>query len=141
MDRYVQRAEAQREYSFPVLFPEVGQRDVVAVEERSSEIIISDIQAPPTAVRHLIDKAEDALISALPDGERFKPNSQRIIGVFFDANGAGGPVPTEDLDRQTFIGNEELIVDAIADHASVDRNEPVSRLQATPGSSAFRQDF
>jgi hypothetical protein len=46
---------------------EVGQRDVVAVQEREPEVVVLDVQAASQALGQLMDEAEHALVGAGSD--------------------------------------------------------------------------
>ena len=64
VDGHVERREALLFDSPELSVVEVGQGDVVAVEEREPEVVVLDIEAPAHPAGQLVDEAEYALVAA-----------------------------------------------------------------------------
>ncbi len=77
----VQRTETLSEYPLPVRFGECAESYKVAVQKGSAEIIILDVQRVAAAGGHLIDKAEDALITTALDRKGAEFEAESIVGI------------------------------------------------------------
>ncbi|PYM06608.1 MAG: hypothetical protein DMD82_08270, partial [Candidatus Rokuibacteriota bacterium] len=107
---------------------QIGQRDVVAVEEREPVVIVLHVEAPPHTSRKLVDEAEHTLVRA--GGDLARPWRLEL-----EAEVAPAPsrepqhrpgAPALDLDVQLLLARGELEVDDVAKRLAVDRKQPVS---------------
>ena len=86
MDRNVYRRHTHFYYAVDILIREVCHRDIVALQKRKTAVIILEIERVSHSFRKLVDKAENAFVSArvLAIHEKclkFQPDI--IVFVFF----------------------------------------------------------
>ena len=74
--RDVERREALGLDSCQLRLVEIGQRDVVAVQERQPEVVVLHVEALAHALRELVDEAEDALVGA--GGDLGRPRRREL---------------------------------------------------------------
>ena len=109
-----------------VLF-EVGQRDVVAVEERQAKVVVLDVEALPHAARQLMDEAEDALVAAGVDLARARRlELEAEIGPRATQDRVAFRPATLEREAQPLEAGVEVEVDDVAEGLSVDGHDPVA---------------
>ena len=70
-----------------VVLGHVGQGDVIALQERKPGVVVLKVQIFPHALRHLIDKAENAFVvtvTVFAHQTVFKFDAQILIKILFD---------------------------------------------------------
>ena len=132
--RDVERREALGLDARELRFLEIGEGDVVAVQEREPEVVVLDVQALAHALRELVDEAEDALVGAGRDlgrarGLELEPELRAAAA---EPRGARPPVAL-DREAQVLLARVEVEVDHVAQGRAVDREDAVPGTQARPG--------
>src|SRR5690606_25604526 len=84
VDADVQGRQSLVDQSLEPARSEVRERDVVAVREGETEIVIAEVERSPHAVRIAIDEAEYALVGTLPDGIRMRDDAERLSRILLD---------------------------------------------------------
>ncbi len=116
-----------------VVLLEVGEGNVIAVEEGEPEIVVLDVEAPPHPPWQLVDEAEDALIGAGRDlrGPGRLELEAEPGGAALEHEAALPPVS---LDRETeaLLSAVELEVDAVTQRMAVDGQDSVAGAQLAP---------
>src|SRR5262249_50136108 len=106
---------------------EIAQRDVVAVQERQPEVVILHVEAPPHALRELVDEAEHALVRARRDVARARRRQlePEARSAPLEAPGRRGAAA---LDRQgqSLVAGVELEIDRVAKRVTVDGDDAVA---------------
>ncbi len=134
MYRDVERRQPLRLDALEGRLVQVGQRDVVAVQERQPEVVVLDVEALAQAARILMDEAEDALVGARRDVARPRRNElEAEVTPLAGHLNAAGVVVALDGQPQPIVGRVELEVDGIAERRAVDGDDPVTRVEPGHG--------
>ena len=112
---------------------EVAERDVVAVQERESEVVVLHVEALAHALRELVNEAEHALVRARRDVARARRRQLEP---------EPRPAATQPLRRgdavaldgqlEPLVAGVKLEVDRVAQRVAVDRDDPVAARQTRP---------
>ena len=108
---------------------QVRQRDVVAEQKRKPLVVVLEIQRLAQALRHLVDKAEHALVAArvlFVDEIAFKIAAQRLVLALFHALVAQ-PARAHQRQLELRAGGVELIVQHVVDLVPVDGQQRAPR--------------
>src|SRR5581483_7038068 len=127
VDRDVERREPELQDALDLALREVGQRDVVAVQEGEAVVVVLDVEALAEPSRQLVDEAEHALVGAGRDlGRRgrlaLEPEPLAPLPPQHDRARLARPVG---LDRQRLLARLDVEVDQVSEVAAVDAQEPV----------------
>jgi len=127
MHRDVERAQTLSEDAVELPRAEVGQGDVVAVQEGEPVVLVAHVQTAPVPLGHLIDEAEDALVAADPRLHLFGLEAEGLPGSALDANlfraiAAG----TLDDEGELFLRPLEAQVDDVAERNPVQGDDAIA---------------
>src|SRR5262245_54510263 len=120
---------------------EVGQRDVVAVQEGKPEVVVLDVQALAHAARQLMDEAEYALVGAGRDfrwPRRFELESHSRPAAQ-QHRVTRSSVPLHDQ-LEPLVARMEMEVDRVAKPGPVDTEDTVPRPEPRAGRRALAAD-
>ena len=128
VDGDVERGEPLRLDALQLLLVEVGQRDVVAVQERQAEVVVLHVEALAHAARQLVDEAEDALVRAGRDLRRLR-RLERQSPVGAPALEHRAPLATlaDEPQANPRLPALEVKVDGVPERPAVDGHEVVAR--------------
>ena len=110
---------------------EVGQRDVVPVQERQAEVVVLDVEALAHAARQLMDEAEHALVGA--GGDLAGPRRLELDAEVGSAAVEGGlerAAGALDGEAQARLAPVKVEVDHISEWGAVDGQDAVARAEA-----------
>ena len=139
VDGHVDGGDAQVDDALHLPLGEVGQGQVVAHQKGQPGVVILEIEALPHPRRHLVHKAEDAVVGtgAGPVHEiGLELQSQVLPLLLADPQGAAGSIRGLEGKRQTGVIGIELVVQHIQDLLPVDLRQGLSRLDAGFGRRA-----
>ena len=141
VDGHVERRQALLDDARQVRLVEIGQRDVVAVEEREPEVVVLHVEASPHSLRQLVDEAEHALVGARRDlgGPGRHELEAELRAAPPEGEGQRAAV-AQDLEDQTLVARVELEVDRVAERVAVDREDVVARHEPRRGGGRARAD-
>ena len=83
MDGDVKGACAERDDSLPVFGQEIGEGDVIALEEGQAPVIVTQVEGWTQARRHLPDKAKGAIVLAHPDSAHSALKGSALSFILF----------------------------------------------------------
>ena len=129
--RDIEGREAEVDDALDLAVREVGQRDVVAVEERQPVVVVLDVEALAEALRQLVDEAEHALVGACRDLRRLRRLALETevpapLPLEHDRARASRPV---DVDRELLLPGLDVEVDQVPETLPVHPQEPIARLE------------
>ena len=128
VDAHVERAEPLGDDPFEVGLGEAGERREVPVEERQPVVVVLQVQAPPHALRQLVDEAERAVVVAgahpVEDRARELEAERRAVGLVDHDQPLEAAAP--DLELDTRPVGLELVRDDVAEILAVDRDDLVA---------------
>ena len=127
----IDRRQLKPDNPLNILILHIRQRDIVALQERKSGIIVLKIQCLTHARRHLVDETEDALIPAgtiIAHQTIFKGNPQILI-LIYDIQFPLLAVLLADQQRNLLTVYLIFIIKNILYLISIDRQKDVPRLQ------------
>jgi len=131
LDGNIDRSQFKADDPLDIFFLQIRKGHIISLEKGQSGIIILKIQCFPHSRRHLVNKAENALVAAgsvLAHKSVFKRKSQILIIVF----NVKLPLFSVSLSHRHKHGRTVYIVfiiEYILYGISVDRKDTVSRLQ------------
>ncbi len=131
MDRYIHRSHPVPDYSVQLFSIHIGQRDIVACEERQPRIIILEIQGIPHPFRKLIDKAKQTFIRTVsgPGNQRvFKFKTQIFIFIFLDFYFPDLTILFLDFHEKTRVCCDKPVIEYICYLLTVHSQQQISRL-------------
>ena len=120
---------------------EIGEGDVVAVEERQPEVVILDVEAPPHPLRQLVDEAKHALVGAgrnLPSPGRLELDAE-IGTAALEGERQRGAVPLH-RERERLLARVKAEVDRVPKPVAVDREDPIAAGETGPRGRGARTD-
>ena len=126
LHRDIQRAGVALDHAIHFLRRQVGQRHKIARHQREPPIVVAHIEAGTHARRHLLDKAEHAVVRA---GLRaahqggFERQPERLLDELVNVHRARLAVVILQQHFQRRTCGEILIIDQIEHRRSVDGNE------------------
>src|SRR5439155_770002 len=141
VDGDVERREPLLDDALERRLVEIGERDVVAVEERQPEVVVLDVEAPPHPLRELVDEAEHALVRAGRDLAR--PGRLELdaeIGAAALERKRQRGALALDRERERLLARVEAEVDRVAEPWAVDREDAVAAGEAGPSGRGARSD-
>ncbi len=141
VDGHVERRQALLDDARQVRLVEVGQRDVVAVEEREPEVVVLHVEASPHSLRQLVDEAEHALVGARRDlGGPGRHQLEAERGAAPPEGEGERAAVAQDLEGQALVARVELEVDRVAERVAVDREDAVAGDEPRRGGGRARAD-
>ena len=130
--RHVERRQPLLDDTRELRFLQIGERDVVAVQERQPEVVVLDVEALAHPLRQLVDEAEHALVGAGGDlrcAGRLELDAQIGVGSARQAQRVAGAVAL-DAQGEPRVAAVERKVDGVAQRVAVDGEDPVARHEA-----------
>jgi hypothetical protein len=125
-----QWAEPLGQHTLEVHFGEAGQRGEVPVQEGQAVVVVLHRQAPPHALRELVDEAELAVVVTRADpvedgGRHF--DAERFAGLLADGH-RKGPVDPAAADQEVQLGlvHQEAVLDDVTGRAAVEREQLIT---------------
>ena len=118
------------EDTFQILFGQRTERNIIALEEGRAEVIILHIEAASAVRRHLVDKAENAVVAAAFDLEGWQFNAKIVVSRLFDPDGFYRTCLFFHRQGDTFVCDVEPVINHITDRFTVDRNDMVPHLKS-----------
>jgi len=108
----------------PIAFIQVGEGDVIAVEERETVVVVLDVERPAQPRRHLADEAKVAVVAARANfaveqlGFEGETQSLPVTAI-----GIQRLLPARPFDQefQLWLGGVELHVDHVAQRHPIER--------------------
>ena len=138
----VERREPEVDDALDLAVRQIGQRDVVPVEEGQPVVVVLDVEALPQTGRQLMDEAEHALVGARRDlGRRgrlaLEAEVPPPLALEDDRARTAAPI---DVDREMLLAGLHVEVDEVAQLLPVHPEEPVARTQPGPRGQTLRID-
>ena len=122
----VDGADAQVDDALRLALGEVRERDVVAHEEAQARVIVLKIERVAHIRRHLIDKAEQAVVRAgarLVHQVGIKIEAEILALLLFDRQVACGPVGLAQPETHRRIVAEKAVVQHVDDLVMIDHQQ------------------
>ena len=141
MHAHVERRDALIDESLKALRPQVGQRDVAAVRERESEIVVPEPKRRAGPLRIPVDEAEHALVGALANRIRSRDDPDRVARLPLDLVEYLLAIRGDRLEFQIRVREQEGEVDPVPDRFAVDANDPSTDLETELIRDAAGFDF
>ena len=130
MYRNIDRRKLVKAYPLYILLRHVRKGHIIALQEGKPCVIILEIQGFSHPGRHLVNKAENTFIAAMPvfvHQTRFKHNAEVLIRIFFDL-ALDAVIFLRGIDKECklLIIRQISVVKNITDLSSVDTYQTVS---------------
>ena len=131
LDGYVNRCQPVLDNPVNILILHVGQRDIITLKEGKSGIVILEIEGFPHSRRHLVDKAENTLISAgaIIAHQPILKGQAQILVFIFNIQFPLFPIFLSDDHGNGLIVNSIFIIKNIFDFIAVYGQKHIARFQ------------
>ena len=134
VDRNVERGESLRLDPVELRLLQIGQRDVVAVQEGEPEVVVLDVEALAHSSRQLVDEAEDALVGAGRDLRRaWRLQLEPQPWPASPEHGRARAASALDGHLEPLLARMEVEVDHVAKARAVDGEDAVAGQEPRPG--------
>ena len=138
--RHVERRQPLLDDARELRLLQVGERDVVAVQERQPEVIVLDVESLAHPLRQLVDEAEHALVGAggdLPGPRRLQLEAELVARPPRQSQRARAALALHG-ELKPRLGAVELEVDGVAQRPPVDREDAIAGRQSRRGGGRAR---
>ena len=129
VDGDVHRAQPLLHNALQVALAQVGDCDVVAVEERHPEVAVAEVERVAEANRILIHETEQAIVATGLDAELFQLRPERVVDVLGDVLHLQVPVAA-DAQLQCFLSSLEAKIQFVFHGIAVHGDDLIAGLPA-----------